>query len=165
MFSSPVDYPVHDIVAGLQDVLLGELLAPPRLRRMVDNTARMPRGAPAYTVGEMFETLTGAIWSELGAAQRTHNVDSFRRNLQRAYVERFTEMLMPSKDSSMAGRFTPVADAPEDARALARYELTRLSRRLGAAENATGLDLETRAHFAESKAKIDRALRAVSVVQ
>ncbi len=164
-FNSPVDYPVHDIVAGLQDILLGELLAPPRLRRIVDNTARMPNGERAYTLGEMFETLTGAIWSELGGPQRARNVDSFRRNLQRAYVDHFTQMLMPTRDSSTAGRFTPVFDAPEDARALARYELTRLSRRLGAAQNSGALDLETRAHFAESKAKIDRALTAISVAQ
>jgi hypothetical protein len=166
MFNSPVDYPVHDIVAWFQDALLGELLAPPRLRRIVDNTARMPDGEHAYTLGEMFQTLTGAIWSELGTSgQQARNVDSFRRNLQRAYVERFTRMLMGGKDSSTAGAFTPVSDAPEDARALARYELTRLSRRLAVAQNAGGLDLETRAHFAESRARIDRALTAITLAQ
>jgi Met-zincin len=165
-FNGPVDYPVHDIVAGLQGALLDELLAPPRLRRIVDNTARVPSGEPAYTIGELFETLTGAIWSELGTGgQRPQNVDSFRRNLQRTYIGRFTQMLMPNHDSATAGGFTALSDAPEDARALARYELTRLSRRLAAAQTAPGLDLETRAHFAESKVRIDRALTAISLAQ
>ncbi|MFL5483601.1 MAG: zinc-dependent metalloprotease [Gemmatimonadaceae bacterium] len=165
-FNGPVDYPVHDIVAGLQGALLDELLAPPRLRRIVDNTARMPNGEPAYTVGELFETLTSAIWSELGTGgQRLRNVDSFRRNLQRTYIGRFTQMLMPSHDSATAGGAAPLSDAPEDARALARYELTRLSRRLAAAQSSPALDLETRAHFAESKVRIDRALTAISLAQ
>ena len=52
----------------------------------------MPNGERAYTLGEMFETLTDAIWSELGTGGRARNVDSFRRNLQRTYVEHFAQM-------------------------------------------------------------------------
>ena len=162
---TPVDYPLHDVVGAIQYVLLRELLAPPRLRRLVDNSVRMPQGQSPYTIGELLETLSGSIWSELGAgAQRARNADSFRRNLQRFYIEQLVAISIPNKDS--AGDFGPFAargagDAPEDARSLARYQLTRLSERLAVASGAPGtLDLETRAHFAESKAKIDRALAA-----
>jgi hypothetical protein len=162
---TPVDYPVHDIVGGMQDVLLGELLAPPRLRRLVDNSVRMPKGESPYTIGELFETLTGAIWSEVGTgAQRPRNVDSFRRNLQRSYVDHLIEILIPRRAAGGGsdGPFgAAVGDTPEDARSMARYELARVSERLGAANaNAASLDLETRAHFAESKAKIDKTLAA-----
>jgi hypothetical protein len=66
-------------------------------------------------------------------------------------VDRLTTILLPPKEQ----------DPPADARALARFELTRLSQRLDAASASSGaLDLETRAHFAEAKAKIDQALQA-----
>jgi hypothetical protein len=160
-----VDYPLHDIVGGVQEVLLDELLAPPRLRRLVDNTVRTPAGEQPYTIGELFQTLSAAIWSELGlGAQKPRDVDSFRRNLQRAYVDQLIGILIPSRGAAtVTGPFGGSAniEPPEDARALARYELARLSDRLAAAAPATPtLDLETRAHFAESKAKIDRALAA-----
>lgn len=165
----PVDYPLHDIVGGVQEVLLDELLAPPRLRRLVDNTVRTPAGEQPYTIGELFQTLGTAIWSELGAgAQKPRNVDSFRRNLQRAYLDQLIAILIPSKSAAVEGPFgaTVNIDPPEDARALARYELTRLSERLAAAAPVMPtLDLETRAHFAESKAKIDRALAASITIQ
>jgi hypothetical protein len=161
----PLDYPLHDIVGGVQEVLLEELLAPPRLRRLVDNSVRVPAGEQTYTIGELLETLSSAIWSELGSgAQRPRNVSSFRRNLQRAYVEQLIGLLIPSKTAGQGdGPFgtSVMTDPPEDARALARYELVRLSDRLASATPTAGaLDLETRAHFAESKAKIDKALAA-----
>ena len=167
---TPVDYPVHDIVGGIQDVLLRELLAPPRLRRLVDNSVRTPKGDSPYTIGELFETLTGAIWSELGTgAQRPRDVDSFRRNLQRSHLEQLIDLMIPRRAAGgQGGPFgRGLGEPPEDARSLARYELTRLSERLAAANaNAGALDLETRAHLAESKAKIDKALGAsVSTVR
>jgi hypothetical protein len=158
----PVDYPVHDIVGGIQDILLDQLLAPARLRRLVDNSVRMPQGESPYTVGELFETLNGAIWSELGTgAQRARNVDSFRRNLQRSYIDQLVDILIPPKNAApRMGSPGPVS-TPEDARSMARYELTRLSERLGVViPAAASLDLETRAHLAESKVRVDRALAA-----
>lgn len=160
---APVDFPLHDIVGSVQDVLLSELLAPPRLRRLVDNSLRT-QGETPYTIGEMFETLTTAIWSELGTGvQKPRDVGSIRRNLQRSYVDQLVGILIPHANAGAGGGpfGLRAGDAPEDARALARYELTRISDRLGVAIPAAGaLDLETRAHFAESKVKIDRALAA-----
>ena len=149
-FTMNLDYPVHDIVVAHQSVLVNELLHPQRLRRMLDNSVRMPRGTESYTAGEMFQTLTKAIWSELGDGSRPREVASFRRNLQRVYAERLTDLLVST-------RLQP----SEDARSLARLELSELSAALGrAATPARALDRETRAHFAESKARIDRALAA-----
>ena len=51
--------------------------------------------------------------------------------------------------------------APEDARSLARYELSQLSERIGRALSTGGsLDATTRAHLLETKVRIDRALNA-----
>ena len=49
---------------------------------------------------------------------------------------------------------------PADARAAARHELVELRRRLEARRNARGLDPATRAHLAESSARIGKMLEA-----
>jgi hypothetical protein len=151
----PLDYPLHEQAAALQNGLLVALTAPPRLNRMVDNTARTPTGSEPYTLHEMFGTLSAAIWTELGrvpAAPR--NVNSFRRNLQRLHLDRMI--------ATMTGTPAPgTPQIPGDARASARHELATLSRQLDAALAAgRRLDLPTRAHLEESKARIDRALAA-----
>lgn len=155
----PIDFPVHQSVGSLQASLLAMLLDNGRLQRMIDNTVRMPRGQQPYTVAELFETVTDAIWSELGTgAAATRDVGSFRRNLQRAHVEQLTGKLMGARRGFGA--------PPEDARSLARWELDRLSTRIGQVlQSAGGLDVETRAHLAESKARIDRALEASLVLE
>ncbi len=153
----PVDYPVHTQVVLIQMALLGDLMATPRLWRLVDNEPRTPAGQEPYRVSELLETLTEAIWSELGAdGSAARPINSFRRNLQRQHLRHLEGLLL---DSGISG---PVA-APEDARSLARLELTRLSQRMARALAGAGLDTMTEAHLAESKARIDRVLEAALV--
>ena len=85
-----------------------------------------------------------------------------------AYVRHAgVEAQVPAYPCQPVDLTVPVVSAPEDARSLARYELTRLSERLALATAANnGLDLETRAHYAESKVRIDRTLAAnVSIIR
>ncbi len=147
--SLPVDYPLHDEVLGVQNSLLTDLLHPARLGRMIENELRVRRASDVYPVAELFTALTSAIWSELGTTPaRARSVDSFRRNLQRAYIRQLTTLLIT--------REQPV---PEDARSLARYELTQLSDRIAQVlASGASIDTVTRAHLAESKARIDKAL-------
>ncbi|MGQ0562396.1 MAG: hypothetical protein ACT443_11035, partial [Gemmatimonadota bacterium] len=86
------------------------------------------------------------------------NVDSFRRNLQRSYIDQMMRVLL---NRAAVPWFTPV---PEDARSLARYELVQLSEQLAQAAKAGELNVETRAHLAESKARIDAALETSLVI-
>ena len=153
-WATQIDFPMHNSVVGVQNSLLGAMLDNAKLARMIDNGARMPTGAEAYTVAEYFRTLSDGIWSEVGSARAPRGIDSFRRNLQRAYLTRMTDKLLDQRNP-MA---TPT---PEDVRSLARYELTTLSQRIGHALAAGGsTDVATRAHLMESKARIDRALEA-----
>ncbi|MFQ5689833.1 MAG: zinc-dependent metalloprotease [Gemmatimonadota bacterium] len=153
--SLPVDYPVHSSVLLIQRALLQELLAPPRLWRMIDNETRMPQGEAPYEASELFATLTAAIWSELGErGGAARPVDSFRRNLQRLHLEQLITLLLNRPTGF------PTAAVPEDGRSLARRELTRISRRIGGVLRTGAPDAMTRAHLEESKARIDRALTA-----
>lgn len=148
---TPIDYPVHEWVDAIQSMLLQDILHPARFRRMIDNNVRMLNGAEAFGVDDLFKTLTDGIWSELGARK---NINSFRRNLQRRHLDQMTRLLLDV-------RATPTSPAvPEDARSLARHDLTNLARRVGQTINVESLDTNTRAHLAESKARIDRVLEA-----
>ncbi|MGQ0814296.1 MAG: zinc-dependent metalloprotease [Gemmatimonadota bacterium] len=154
----PIDYPVHAMVNTVQSWLLEDLIDGARLARMIDNQKRTPAGTEAFTVADLFDTVTGSIWSELGAGPRApRNIDSYRRNLQRSYVDQLSRTLL-----NRGPMFFTIV--PEDARSLARYQLAQLSERLGTAAKLASLDVETRAHLAESKARIDAALQASLVV-
>lgn len=148
-FTVPVDYPIHSYVAFVQLALLNELVSPPRLARMIDNEVRVARDAEPYRMSDLLGTLTTVIWSELGASPtQARPIDSFRRNLQRGFIQEFTFLLQPN-----------TIGVPEDARSIVRYELTRLAERIAAVlESPLSLDTTTRAHLAESKARIDQAL-------
>lgn len=148
----PVDFPVHSMVGFVQSALLGQLLAPARLSRMLDNEVRMPGGGEAYRLSELFETLTGAIWDEVLDGPRS--VDSFRRNLQRSHLDALTTVLLDTGPESQPS-------PPEDARSLARLHLMEIADAIDAALDAgAGLDTYTRAHLLESGARIERALEA-----
>ncbi len=156
----PTDFPVHRQVASLQGFLLSDLLHPERLHRMVDAPARA-EGEEVYTMGELFGTLTGAIWSEVTGSGSPREMDSFRRNLQRAHLSQLEDLLLMDEVPGFGG----TVSVPEDARSLARLELSELSERLDAVlASEASLSRETRAHLAESKARIDRALEASLVV-
>ena len=107
----------------------------------------------------MFDRLTRSIWGEVGggspAAMKTLEGPSTRRQLQRAYVDKLAAMVVG-----------PAAGVPDDARAVARLQLTRIDQRIttGQAGKATLGDY-TRAHFLETRARIKRALDAQKQVE
>jgi hypothetical protein len=76
-------------------------------------------------------------------------VTAMRRDLQRADLDQMAALVIGG-----------VPRLPADARAAARYELVELRRRLEARRNARGLDAATRAHLAESSARISKVLEA-----
>ncbi|HEX9693229.1 MAG TPA: zinc-dependent metalloprotease [Gemmatimonadales bacterium] len=152
-FITPLDFPVHDWVSLVHEVLLYNLMSGYRFQRMIDNEVRTPRNE-VYTVAELFGTLTDAIMAETGfAGGAPRSAHSFRRNLQRIYLN-VLAVTLNGRDPSV----------PEDARSLARFELKRISAQLGTALGTalgtTGLDTVTRAHFDESKERVDRMIEA-----
>ncbi|MEE8488505.1 MAG: zinc-dependent metalloprotease, partial [Gemmatimonadota bacterium] len=144
-------FPVLSNMQAIHGGLLGSLMTPPRLARMLDQEALAERTSDAYTVAELFATLTDAVWSELGSGGNARSTDAIRRNLQRIYTDRLAGLSLSQA-------------VPGDASALARLELTELSRRLGTALSRARVDRVTRAHLAETKARVDRTLEASIVL-
>jgi hypothetical protein len=145
-----LQFPVLANMEAIHGSLLSDLLTPPRLARMLDGEA-VRAGEDVYTVGEMFGTLTGSVWSELGRGGNARSTSPVRRNLQRIYTDELADLALSDA-------------APGDASALARLELSELSGRLGRALGSARVDRATRAHLAETRARIDRVLEATLVV-
>jgi hypothetical protein len=123
--------------------VLSSLLSNARLARMAEQEAL--DGAGAYGPAEMMADVRNGVWSELAAPQV--QIDVYRRNLQRAYLE-----LLNTKLNG-----TGAAAATDDARALARAELQALSVTINAAMPKAG-DRLTRAHLADARDRIAKSL-------
>lgn len=156
----PLDYPVHRYVDLVHSGLLRELLHPARLERMIDNGVRTV--GRTYGPGPFLRDLTGAIWSEIDTeARRPESINSFRRNLQRVYTDALVQLMMGNTSwITITSGGADQIDAPEDVRSLIRLELSELSSQLAQSLESDGLDRMTRAHLAETQARVDRALDA-----
>jgi hypothetical protein len=77
-----------DRIQQLQAGALNQVLNLDRMKRLVEDEAF--RGADAYALGEMLSDLRRAVWTELEGGRA---IDTYRRNLQRAYLERVSALL------------------------------------------------------------------------
>ncbi|NOT34489.1 MAG: zinc-dependent metalloprotease [Candidatus Eisenbacteria bacterium] len=152
-FSGPYryDYDLGAKAFSIQSALLTELLEPRLLLRMREAEGR---SADAFRMSDYFDRMTRMLWGEVAggapAALKALDGTSTRRDVQRAYVDRLAGLMVGS-----------VAGAPDDARALARLQLSRIDQRCTrqlASEAPMG-DY-TRAHLLESRARIKRAMDA-----
>lgn len=141
-----LDYPIHDVVLGLQVLPLIRIYSPITLSRLQDLSLRYPAGQAPFTMDEMFTGVREAIWSELGAPR---SIDSHRRALQRVHLSILIHFVV-----SQGG------GVPEDARTLARADLSDILRGVDRALGSGAIDNMTRAHLEETKARAEAALEA-----
>jgi len=142
-------------ISGRQAAALNNLLAFDRLQRLIESEAQL--GNAAYTLGELMDDLRGAVWTELQSGAAT---DVYRRNLQRAHLDRLG-YLMTEEQPPVPAQFrafiqrTSVNVSQSDIRAYARGELETLKRQLTAARPS---DRATRLHYRDAVARIDKIL-------
>ena len=147
-FNGRLDFPYHEQTLGFQTAVMGQLLQPLRLGMIRDGETRYG-AANMVTIPELFTTLTRAVWSEVYAPASVSNADAVRRDLQRAYLDQMTALVV-----------RPAPRTPADARAVARRTLRDLDRRLGTAAASGTLNAYMAAHVDESRARIQKALNA-----
>lgn len=136
----------------LQERWLNYILDFGRLARTIENEAI--NGDKAYTLIEVMEDMRKGVWKELstGAA-----IDVYRRNLQRAYIDRMS-YLMTEKAMSIPPafrRFVSVTDVDEsqsDIRAVVRAELNSLLKQVKAARSN---DKMTKYHLQDIAERIE----------
>jgi len=146
-----------DRVRKFQENVLKDLLAPQRLARQLE--AEALSGDNTYTALEMMDDLREGIWSEV---YRGRNIDPYRRNLQRAYLERMAYMLNNEIGSMSSGfkayfGWTDVDVSQSDIRAIVREELNMLQEDIGKALRRNN-NRETRVHLDDVLYRIEKIL-------
>jgi hypothetical protein len=117
---------IVDRLRRTQVGVLNGILDFSRLSRLIDNSVK--NGANAYSMPELFSDLRNGIWTELKTGA---NMDTYRRNLQRAYIERVSFLLneneaqIPAQFAAMAGPQIDVSQS--EIRPMARQELKTLA--------------------------------------
>lgn len=140
---------VTERIRGIQERTLNNILELTRMMRMIDNETL--NGSNAYTLMSMMTDLRNGIWSELS---RGRAIDAYRRNLQRAHVERLAELM---KSENVNGRRGRVTVKQSDIIPVVRGELNRIQRM---AQNAIGNAPNTisRYHLRDIIERIDEVL-------
>ncbi|MDP5078304.1 MAG: zinc-dependent metalloprotease [Nonlabens sp.] len=146
-----------DRIRSTQVRSLNSVLDFGRMARLMENEE--VNGSKAYGLYEMMKDLRTGIFSELPRGQK---IDRYRRNLQRAYVERL-EFIMKNEQRSIPAAFRSFAGqsdvdvAQSDIRPIVRAELTQLQRD---ARNASGRssDALTRIHLQDLVERIELVL-------
>jgi hypothetical protein len=121
--------------------VLTNVLSEPRIARLVEQEA--VDGATAYKPTEFFTDVRRAIWSEIDAT--AVQVDPYRRNLQRAYLDVMNDKINGRQASA------------SESRSLARNELRTLDGTVRTALMRT-TDRSTRAHLQDVRDQIGRIL-------
>lgn len=149
---------VVDRIRGYQERTLRNVLDFSRLARMIENETL--NGDKAYSVMEMLDDMRGSVWSEMYQAKQP---DTYRRNLQRVYVEQMIDLMekehpkLPKVFENFIA-YTPVNVSQSDIRPIARGELSRLERDIK--RNLPRMrDTLTRYHYEDLLARIDAVLR------
>lgn len=120
-------------------------------------------GPKAYSLMNMMTDLRQGIWSELN---RGGEIDRYRRNLQRAYIERM-EYLMTQEQTEIPARARRYSSrsnidvSQSDIRPIVRGELVNLQRKLRNAVNRTN-DQLTRYHLLDAIERIDLILDPIA---
>ena len=145
-----------DNIRNLQVRYVNALLSPDRLTRLMENEVRNVD----YNANDMVEQLQKGIWSELTTGSK---IDIYRRNLQKAYIDRMGFLLenQPTATAANAQQRgpvgTPVNLSQSDIRSIARAHLVKLSQQLKVAALKHPGDL-TRFHIDDSIFRIGEIL-------
>lgn len=137
-----------DQIRSLQVRHLYSLLAPDRLTRLIENVV----GGVKYNALDMVSQLQRGIWNE---AYKGSEIDIYRRNLQKAYLDRMNFLLNEKPPVSRLG--TPVNVSQSDIRSIARGELVKLQQQLKSAQNRYKDEL-SRYHMQDALVRIDTIL-------
>ena len=112
-------------IRRLQERSLKTILSLGKMARMIENETM--NGYKAYTLRSMTRDLRTGIWSELYSRRK---IDTYRRNLQRAHIDRLAYLMTVENQSKRRGsdyvKSTAVNTSQSDIRAIVRAELKTL---------------------------------------
>ncbi|HKL37025.1 MAG TPA: zinc-dependent metalloprotease [Salegentibacter sp.] len=146
-------------VRTLQERTLKNLMDFGRMARLMQNEEINDN--EAYSLLDMMTDVRTGIWSELSSGQ---NIDRYRRNLQRAYIQRM-EHLMTEEQAPVPSQYrrwitrSDIDVAQSDIRPVVRGELKTLRNQIRRASNRG--DRLTRYHLQDALERIDLILNPI----
>jgi hypothetical protein len=146
------------IIGTRQESLLSSLLSSSRLERII--RAEAAQADNAYKLVEMMGDLQRIIWSEL-ATRKT--IDVYRRNLQKAYIERMAGIINPAAPATggfggITISFGPLVDPKRtDILSIAKGNLRSLKAQIAVALPTT-TDVMSRYHLQDVLDRINKIL-------
>lgn len=144
--TAQLDYPFHQLVLRIQTAAIDRLYSTYVLGRLLNNAAKYGTGETSYSMLDMFADMRRGLWSE---AITPKSVNSFRRQLQLAHLEKLIAVYLSSQ-----------ATYPTDARTLAANDLNILKSACESAGIAPGVNAMSQAHFKEVVRQIQAAQKA-----
>ncbi|MCH7884069.1 MAG: zinc-dependent metalloprotease [Planctomycetes bacterium] len=151
-----VDYPIHDVIAGLQWWTLFPRLFPNTLRRIHDAEMKTT-AADRLTVAEYLQRLQRACWRDSVDGTRLTKgpwsdtspfVSSIRRSLQREYLTLMEPLV----------RTRPGTVISPDLHAMVQHVLRTLQEEIEKVREGEGLDFASQAHLVSCQSRIERML-------
>jgi hypothetical protein len=157
-------------IRAYQELAVQRLLNHARLARMIEHEAFL--GDATYRPADMLDDTRSMVWRELRGRR---SVDTYRRNLQRAYLDQAHYLLHDAESDHWSPpasgnlRVSSNDDPPlnadlhigqSDIRPLIRDQLRQLDREIQTALRARGLDRMTRIHLEDARVRIARALES-----
>ena len=137
-----------DEIRTLQVRHLNSLLSADRLARLMENEVNKVR----YNALDMVSQLQRGIWNE---EYKGAEIDIYRRNLQKAYLDRMNFLLNEKPTASRFG--TPVNISQSDIRSIVRGELVKLRQQLKSTQDRYKDEL-SRYHVQDALVRIDTIL-------
>lgn len=142
---------------SIQVRTLDNILSLGKIARIIENETI--NGKEAYTLVDMMKDLRTGIWSELA---RGSKIDTYRRNLQKAHIDRLAYLMTAesqsaSRSSSPYVKSTAINTSQSDIRSVARAELNLLNSAIRNGINRTS-DSMSKYHLQDAVERINSIL-------
>ncbi|MBN1326838.1 MAG: zinc-dependent metalloprotease, partial [Candidatus Cloacimonetes bacterium] len=107
-----IDYPVHQQIKYIQEIVFSHLYDPLVLQRLQDNELRMSDQNESFGLGDLFPRIRQAVWDD---HQDVNQNSSLRRQLHDLHLTYLTDIALQKNKA-----------IPREATALARYDLLEI---------------------------------------
>lgn len=144
------NYGAVNNIRSTQASYLNSLLDPTRMQRLIE--AEAFKGRNTYTIYQLFTDTREGLFSELATGT---DVTTYRRNLQRAFVER-CKYLMENEASNFQSRQVDISQS--DIRPVVKGELKSLLRVVNAAQSRYTSNRAVNLHLVDLKDRIEEIL-------
>jgi hypothetical protein len=145
------DIAIEQLASRYQMLAMVRMFAPVTLQRLDDMQNKYGQGK-TMDLGDLFTWMQSAVYNDV-SHPKGGNIPLVRRNLQRNYAAILSQLAAQS-----------LPNVPQDAQALARYELRALDGQIRTSLRNNNLDLMTKAHLASLDDDVQRTLHSQATI-